>query len=169
LGIPQNRNARDFYNEQLEGQTADPADVNRPSAAAQADAFARYEQMRAQLGGRFGVRSIAAGLSDQQSIQAIQNLPEVTFSTESAAVYHARKHLSHLPQSEQTRAANGVASYLDAAAQTVRDAAPNTVTVRVSQDGTARFFSFTRQVGGATMRAIVVVTNEGRVMLATFQ
>lgn len=169
LGIPRTRTERDFYYEQLEGQMRDPTDVTRPSTAVQEDVFARYEQMRSQLNGRFGVRNIQAGLSNLSAIGEIQDLPDITFSTEAAAVYHVRKHLRGLPPSEQTSAANQVNSYLDAAVQTIRDATPSSVIVRVSQDGTARSFTFTRQAGGVTTRAIVVVTNEGRVMLATYQ
>ncbi|HEV7681140.1 MAG TPA: DUF4157 domain-containing protein [Pyrinomonadaceae bacterium] len=169
MGIPRTRNAEDFYYDQLETQMANPANLNRPSAAAQEDVFARYEQMRTQLNGRFGVGNIAAGLSSENAIAAIKNLPEITFSTESAAVYHIRKHFRGLPATEQTRAANGVSSFLDAASQTIRDAPAGSVTSSSSQDGTFRAFVFTRTVGRTTMRAIVHVTTEGRVMLATFQ
>jgi hypothetical protein len=97
----------------------------------------------------------------------VQGLAEVKFSSPDAATYHALKHGGDLPPSEVVT--NLTTSFLDSAQKTIKSptADPN---VLVLQNG-ARSLTFTRVVqDGATkyqMRAIVIVSPEGNVVLAT--
>jgi hypothetical protein len=64
-----------------------------------------------------------------------------------------------------------VQSYLDSAVDTVKNGnqADAIASRRTAQDGSGRSFTFTRQVAGQPTRAMVLVTNEGRVLLLTYQ
>lgn len=149
----------------------EPGNQGQPRATALADLATLYERMRTSLNGRFGRGSIRPGLSAAEQVDAIQAMYDVTFASESAAIYHTRKHLSGLPRGQQTLAASDVQSYLDSAVQTVKTSsrADAIASARTAQDGSGRSFAFTRQISGQPVTARVFVTNEGRVLLLTYQ
>jgi len=166
-GTPNRRQA--YAN--VEAALGDPANLAQPSAAGMADVAGVYQRMRATLNGRFGQGSIRPGLSPADTVDAVQAMNDVTFASESAAVYHTRKHLPELPAGERARSANDVQSYLDSAVETVKRSsrADAIASARTAQDGSGRSYAFTRQIGGQAVTARVFVTNEGRVLLLTYQ
>lgn len=127
---------------------------------------ATYDRMAGQLNGRFGNGAIATRLSDVDAVRAVQGMADVQFGSQSAAVYHAHKHFAELPLAHQALRAEPILAYLDSAVHTIRNADPVATAARrnTSQYGTGRSFAFVHE----GRRAIVVVTNEGRVILATY-
>jgi hypothetical protein len=149
---------------------ADPANPRVPAAGESAAVRAAYDTMAQHLGARHGGGRVQAGMSDAATVTAIQSMSEVQFASQSAAVYHAHKHFGELPGPEQARAPNAITAYVDSAVDTVRHADPVAAAASRStaQAGDARSFTFTRTIDGKQMRAIVFVTREGRVILATY-
>ncbi len=135
------------------------------------------------------------GLPPEEVIRRVRQMarpggPGVHFTSESAAVYHAHKHYTQLHASEQTATAVGsargpqeIGPYLDSLRETIANpariapsggTAPQAVTSIANQSGNGRVYTFTRDVQppGApsvqTMRALVVVTDDGNVMVLTY-
>jgi hypothetical protein len=125
-----------------------------------------FEANKQALAGHIGSERIASGLNDTDAIARIKALPEVKFGSETAASYHVEKHISELPAGELT--GNKVSDFLASAKKTIQNGAPS---VKVDQGGSRRVF-FTREIseGGIkyTLTAIVDVTEDGKVSLATY-
>jgi hypothetical protein len=148
------------------GQPGNSTKAGPGAAAAQAAYSANAEALK----GHIGPSSVGSAASDADAIAAIQKLPEIAFSTESAGAYHVEKHVSELPPSEVTGTtpAARVKDYLASATKTVKTGSP---AAGVNQDGT-RTVTFTRtfEEGGKTysLQAIVIVTDDGHAFLATY-
>lgn len=152
----------------VETAMGDPSNPHLPGVSA--DVRGVYDRMSADLGDRVGSVVVPTGLDDAATVTAIQRLDRVNFGSPSAAVYHARKHYVELPAAEKARDPSEIRAYVDSAAETVRTADPAAValTRNTSQDGRIRSYSFVRTVEGTTLRAIVMVFSDGRVMIATY-
>lgn len=152
--------------QQVEREMGDAANPLVPDATVSKGIAERYQAMARDLAGRFGQGSIAPRLSDVDAVRAVQKLPDVQFGSEAAAVYHTRKHFADLPEPHQKLRTSEVQSYLDSAGLTIRgaDAQGTANRLNTAQDGSSRSFAFEFE----GRRAIVVVTNDGRVILATY-
>jgi hypothetical protein len=153
---------------QAERQMAQAGDPNRISETARAAVDAAYQRYAGQIGGRTGTQRINPRVTDGELPAALRALPEVRFSSESAAVYHVQKHTRELPPSERPAARSEGQSYLDSLRLTIQ-----TGDVRVSTPQTGgRSITFVRVIdeGGQryTMRAIVYVGMDGNVVMATY-
>ncbi|MGH2898118.1 MAG: hypothetical protein ACRDMZ_05540, partial [Solirubrobacteraceae bacterium] len=133
-------------------------------------ADAAYNANAAALQGHVGATP-TTGATEAQVIENLRTVPEMRFSSESAAAYHVDKHVGELPPSEapaSSSPAARVTAYLASATETVHTGA---VTSGVNQDGT-RTLTFTRTVAEGsqsyTMQAIVVLTDDGHAFLATY-
>ena len=131
---------------------------------------AAYNANAAALQGHVGPTPVT-GTTEAQIIENLRTVPEMRFSSESAAAYHVDKHVGELPPSEAPRSSTPparVTAYLGSATETVHT---GTVTAGVNQDGT-RTLTFVRTVseGGQTytLQAIVVLTDDGNAFLATY-
>lgn len=145
-----------------------------------------YAAMAARLSGRFGMHALpleagedVRGLDPGDVAKRVQSMASadgkgLTFTTESAAVYHAHKHYGELDASEATSTKTGTARgpeevelYLKSLGETVRNPG-EPVTSTASQDGGARVYRFVRDVAGKKMTALVLVTNDGKVAVLTY-
>lgn len=162
-------NAEKFYYERVMhemagGRPGAAVDTRRPSDAATAEVAAAYDRRVAALDGRVGGVSVAPGLSNDDLVAALRQHPDITFGSESAAVYHVVKHYDELPAALRAAGEGAgrpdVAIYLDSAHVTVTSGAASITT---SQDGTARSVRFVHD----GMVAIVRVDTDGRAVLAT--
>jgi hypothetical protein len=128
--------------------------------------LATLEANTQALSGRIGSSQIPSGLSNAEAISRVKGLPAVNFATETSASYHVEKHLGELPPSE--RSGSKVADFLASAKKTIQTGAPD---VKINQDG-SRNLSFVREVteGETTYKltAMVKVTDEGKILLATY-
>jgi hypothetical protein len=171
-------NTPEFANARLEKVARDLAgggDPNTTSAATRTAVGALYDHNAAALHGHVGTPRIAAPQEPAGARAAIQGLPEVPFSSESAGAYHAHKHAHDLPPAEQT--GNEVGDYLEALRETIQH--PTNQTTSANQLEPGRSHAFTRIVdvrpgGGAsgagkryTMIAIVTESPDGAVSVAT--
>jgi hypothetical protein len=147
------------------GESGNPA---MASAATVADFAAEYKKIAENVNGRFNKGAITPGLSDADAVDAIRAMGDVTFSTESAAVYHTKKHAHDVP-GYSARKASDAQFYLDSAVETIKtgDRAEAIASRAAAQNGSGRSYSFAAP--GGKPRALVFVTNEGKVMLLTYQ
>lgn len=174
LGIPGAQNARDFYyNEVMHEMAArgpsGNADTERPSVTAMAEVESGYSRHVADLRGRFGGAHVPPGLSKTQLVNRLQELPDITFASESATVYHTAKHYPKLPFSVRSAAEAAGLSDIDTYLRSAHDTIANMSIdnpagmVFTSQDGTFRSVRFTHN----GRISIVHVRDDGHAVLAT--
>jgi hypothetical protein len=167
LGVTGRR--KDWFRGQAEKEMAG-AQAGTPSDKARKDVGDAYDQLVKDIGTRKGGGNIDAGLPPDQVVAKIKGLPEVTLGSESAAAYHTAKHYPDLPPSEQK--GKPFADYMASAQATIQNPTKPVAPPVSTQEGAARSFVFIRELteGGKTykMMAIVVVTNDGKVVLATY-
>ena len=161
---------KDFFYAQTEKAMAEAAaDLGKVSDTARKSVGDVYDVLAKAAEGRVGGQKIEAGLAADDAAKKVQGLGEVRFGSESAAAYHTKKHLGELPPSEL--GGKPFDAYLGSANKTIKSPT-EPVVGKMTQDGSARSFVFTRTVteGGKTytLRAIVIVTSDGRVILATY-
>ncbi len=133
-----------------------------------AAAKARYMRLQKELGKHVGTRKASTGITEANAVSEIRALPEVTFGTESAAVYHANKHYPELPKSHKTGSGNDLTKYLNSAQTTIRDGVPN---VRVGQDGSlivSFVQGYKQKPRDVNMQVIIRVDKRGRIVVATY-
>ena len=161
--------------EKVARELAGGGDPNTASADTRRLVGEAYQQNVAAMRGHTGAQSIPIASDPPAARAAIQALPEVCFTTESSAAYHAHKHAHDLPPAEQT--GSEVADYLNALRETIQR--PSSQSTAANQLEPGRSHAFTRTVdvrpGGATsgpgdrytMTAIVNESPDGAVSVAT--
>ncbi len=123
---------------------------------------ASYAESRADIVGRVGAVNLRAG-SDADLVDRVKAHPP-GFGSDTATLYHAEKHHSELPASEQT--GRKATDYLDSLRKTI--CTPDSVVdPEISSTG-ARKIEFYRTAEGKTVRAIVYVQPDGRAVVATY-
>jgi hypothetical protein len=141
----------------------------RLSAAGAAEVGAAYQARVATVAGRVGAVPVGTDLLLNELPAAIRDVAgRIGFPSESSAAYHVLKHFRELTPSERARASQSrgseARSYLESLDQTLRT---GTVRTETSQYGERRLF-FERTDEGTSLRAIVVVTQDGRAMVVTY-
>ncbi|MFR9750534.1 hypothetical protein ACL02S_05810 [Nocardia sp. 004] len=113
-----------------------------------------------------GSRRISPNLQGDALEAAIRSLDGLGFGDGVAAAYHAREHIKELPGSERV-GRSAIEAYQRSAAQTVRTGVAKGPFPE--PDGVVKIFYY-RSVGneGVTLRAIVKVTRDGTVRIATY-
>jgi hypothetical protein len=132
-----------------------------------ADVEKAYQDKAGTLGGRLGSGQIDASLSPEEMTKQIQVLDEVKFDSESTAAYHAHKHYGELPPSHRVGTGE-MDNYLKSLAGTIKTGQAQH---SIDQEGKHVFnFRCTYVEAGETygMMAIVKVTLEGKVVVATY-
>lgn len=148
-------------------QMGDDLDTAAVSPVAREGLDARYAELAADF-----APATTAGVRFEQPdsglIGEVRALSDVQFGSESAAVYHANKHLAELPPSHRAGQGGDLSMYMASARQTI---AGGRATVIVQQSGTKQIV-FTRTWSEAgqdfSMTARVNVYPDGRVVLATY-
>lgn len=146
------------------GDTLDSATISRE---AREGLDARYTELADDF-----APSSSAGVRFEQPdaglVGEVRALSDVQFGSESAAVYHANKHVAELPPSHRAGQGGELTAYMASARQTIDG---GTATVIVQQNGTKQIV-FTRTWSEAgrdfSMTARVNVYPDGRVVLATY-
>ncbi|MFF2325504.1 hypothetical protein ACFVUT_10080, partial [Streptomyces sp. NPDC058051] len=151
-----------------EAALAAAAALGGDTSAVTSRLYRERAQVRAQGGG--GVTA-GAKLSDEKLVARIQAKAHlVTFSTPTAAAYHARKHGAEVPLSERGGRQSVVAWYHHAARQVIsQDANPEVNAV----GGGTRQVLFNQDVvdsagDSITLTAMVFARHDGKVVMATF-
>ncbi len=158
---------KDFYygeqQKQMQASAATPGVVNDEGRKS---VGAVYDELAKDIGGRVGGSKIEANLPRDQVVQKLRTLPDIQFGSESAAAYHTEKHFDEIPAAE--RAGTKYDAYINSARKTIRDPASKIIPVS-TQEGGANSYKFERTMGdGTVMTAIVIVTSDGKVVLATY-
>lgn len=125
--------------------------------------------MRVQTAGKIGKAHIAPGMNDQDTVKALANLENLTFSEEPAFVYHVLKHHGELPETMQNPG-DPAGAYLDAARKAVKQAAQVTISFAPMENGTRSIsFSLSSVRNGKPVKLIAIVRCEanGDVYFAT--
>jgi|CXWL01.1.fsa_nt_gi hypothetical protein len=129
-----------------------------------------FESSKKQLAGKLGKGHITPGLNDQDTVKALQLINNLSFSEETAAVYHVLKHHHELPSNLQDNADPGKA-YIEAAQKTVKEAKQVEVSSAAMEFGTRniRFTMpyFAADEGSFELTAIVRCNVNGEVYIAT--
>ena len=133
------------------------------------DVQTAYQELAKTLpSDKIGSSQIKPELSTTDKISVVKELDDVKFSSESTAVYHAEKHYQELPPSH--RQGDGqINNYLNSASQTIKSA--DKVDASFDQDGNEVFVfrkSYTEGKNTVKLQAIVKVTPDGKVILATY-
>ncbi|HMG71995.1 MAG TPA: DUF4157 domain-containing protein [Pyrinomonadaceae bacterium] len=164
---------KEFFATQTEKEmAAGPDKLDMPGEAVTKSIAGKYEMLAKETRGRTGVARIPAGLPPHQIIEQVQALKEIPLGTEFDAVYHTAKHLEIIPSQERT--GRPFDDYMGSVVKTIRSADPASVSIKATQDGNAQSFTFSRSVTDEQsgkvriVKAIVIVTNDGRVILATY-
>lgn len=151
----------------LQEMGEDPAAVGTSPAGRQR-VGQRHADLAVDAKGRVGAGAVDYGAADEAIVKQVQALDSVPWKTESAAVYHANKHVKELPRSHRTGAGTDLAHYSNSAQQTIKK---GTATVQLQQDGTKQLvFVHTVTDGGKTftLTARVNVSAGGKTVLATY-
>ena len=133
------------------------------------DVQTAYQELAKTLpSDKIGSSQIKPELSPTDKISVVKELDDVKFSSESTAVYHAEKHYKELPPSH--RQGDGqINNYLNSASETIKSA--DKVDASFDQNGNEVFVfrkSYTEADETFKLKAIVKVTPDGKVILATY-
>ena len=133
------------------------------------DVQTAYQELAKTLpSDKIGSSQIKPELSTTDEISVVKELDDVKFSSKSTAVYHAEKHYQELPPSH--RQGDGqINNYLNSASETIKSA--DKVDASFDQDGNEVFVfrkSYTEADETFKLQAIVKVTPDGKVILATY-
>ena len=124
----------------------------------------RASDLRKQLAGRAGPRSIPFALDPATVVADIRKLPPLRFGSESSGSYHPNKHGLPKVHNEPGYAPNEVSRYLKSANETIQNGVSN---LERTQDG-GYSLSFTHSYGNKRMTAIVKVNIGGDAVIATY-
>jgi len=130
------------------------------------DVGQRYTELATYLGGQAGARRVGIFIDPNTLGSRIQGMSNLQFGSESAAVYHVNKHTGELPHAhlEPSYGGNPMARYLRSANETIQGGVAQ---VARNQDGSFNV-TVTQNYGNQTMRAILRVGEDGRVVIATY-
>jgi len=133
------------------------------------DVQTAYQELAKTLpSDKIGSSQIKPELSRTDKISVVKELDDVKFSSESTAVYHAEKHYQELPLSH--RQGDGqINNYLNSASKTIKSA--DKVDASFDQYGNEVFVfhkSYTEGEKPAKLKAIVKVTPDGKIILASY-
>jgi len=133
---------------------------------ADAEVSHRASELAAQLRGRAGPRRLGLILDSDSLGRRIQRMSNLQFGSESAAIYHTNKHGAELPNAHltPTYANDPISRYLKSANETIQGGQAQ---VFRNQDGSYNV-TVTRRYGTIEMRAILRVSENGRVVIATY-
>jgi hypothetical protein len=160
-----------FAAEQEKTMSAAAATPGVTSAEARKNVGDVYDALVREIGGRVGSGTIEPNLSPDQTVDRIKALHEVTFASESAAAYHGEKHFGELVDVERNKSRSHYDAYMASAQETIKN--PTNISSSTTQEGSARSYVFKRNASASDgtvreMTAIVIVTSDGRVILATY-
>ncbi|GLZ79254.1 hypothetical protein Afil01_40610 [Actinorhabdospora filicis] len=142
----------------------------RLSATGAADVGETFRQRTSEPGLRVGSVSIPADTPRSMLAATLGAVAQnLGFGTQSSAAYHVLKHFREITPAERAAGTapggSRTTAYFGSVTETVRN--PTTSRVETGQYGEQRVF-FVRTEGGVTIRAIVVVTPDGRAFIATY-